>query len=173
MIQQIFQSFPKPLNGLVLVDRDGTLIHDEGYFHDYSRIKFIDQDMRVFKIIRQLNLGLVLVTNQSGIGRGLFGLEDVMKVHSAMASIISREGGLLHSAILCPHIPEDNCLCRKPKPLMLNQASRQAGLPLEKIAFFGNTNSDEEAAINSGIRYYSTVTKRFSLSVFDWIKATL
>jgi D-glycero-D-manno-heptose 1,7-bisphosphate phosphatase len=170
MIQQVFQTFPKPLNGLILADRDGTLIQDEGYFHNYLSLRFIEEDMKVFRVIRQLNLGLALVTNQSGIGRGFFEVDDAMKVHSDMASKILEAGGQLHRVIFCPHTPDDRCLCRKPSPLMLNQVSLQTGLPLQKIAFFGNAASDEQAAINAGIHYYSTLETSFSLCVYSWIR---
>jgi D-glycero-D-manno-heptose 1,7-bisphosphate phosphatase len=170
MIRQVFRSISGPINGLVLADRDGTLIQDQGYFHNHENVQFLDYDIKIFQRIHQLNFALVIITNQSGIGRGYYSLDEALKVHEVLANKIESCGGLLHGAILCPHIPEDYCLCRKPNPLMLESAIKQTKLTLNRVAFFGNTYTDELAAQNSRIRYFSVNESGFANKVNEWLR---
>jgi histidinol-phosphate phosphatase family protein len=89
-----------------------------------------------------MGLGIVLVTNQSGIGRGYFDRETVDRVHERVAAVLAREGIAIDRVYVCPHAPEDGCECRKPKPGLLLAAARDFGFDPRRCFVIGDKACD-------------------------------
>ena len=132
---------------LVILDRDGVINADSD---DY--IKSPQEWMPIpgsLEAIARLNHAGILVTvasNQSGIGRGMFDLDTLNAMHAKFQQALGRVGGHVDGIFFCPHTPQDNCSCRKPKPGLLYAISQRFGLPLEQIPFIGDTPGDVAAA---------------------------
>lgn len=107
----------------VLLDRDGTLIVDRHYLADYRLVKLLPGAAEGLKNMLAMGLGLVIISNQSGIGRGYFGTEELDLVHKRMMELLSTEGVTIHGTFYCHHAPADNCKCRKPQTGLVEMAA--------------------------------------------------
>jgi D-glycero-D-manno-heptose 1,7-bisphosphate phosphatase len=139
--------------GLVVLDRDGVINEDSGAF-----IKSVTEWHPIrgsLEAIAALNRGgfqVVVVTNQSGVGRGLFTENTLNAIHQRMAAAVRETGGELAAVYYCPHRPEEGCDCRKPKTALLRRLERDLGYSLEGVPFIGDRLSDIEAADAVGAR---------------------
>ena len=111
----------------VMLDRDGTLIVERHYLADPEQVELLPGVLQALRQLRKMGLGLILVSNQSGIGRGYFDLECLHRVHQRLEDLLGVEGGSLDGVYFCPHVPEDRCSCRKPATGMVERASRELG----------------------------------------------
>lgn len=109
----------------VILDRDGTIITERNYLSDHNQVELIPHAAIGLKKLRKLGLGLLIVTNQAGIGRKYFGLDDLKLIHKRMIDLLATEGVVLDGIYFCPHIPEDNCNCRKPKLGLIKIAAKE------------------------------------------------
>lgn len=112
----------------VLLDRDGTLIHERRYLSDPRQVELIDGAGEALGRLRALGLGTAIVTNQSGVGRGLFDEARLAQIHRRLVVLLAAAGGALDGIYVCPHVPEDDCPCRKPRPGLIERAQRELGL---------------------------------------------
>jgi len=131
-------------NRAVFLDRDGTMAKDVPYCS-------CPQDFELFpntaKAVRRLNehgFKVIVVTNQSGIGRGYFTEETLAEIHQKMKNELAREGAWVDAIYYCPHHPDDNCNCRKPKPELVLQAVRDYDIDLEQSYIIGDLRADIE-----------------------------
>ena len=99
----------------VLLDRDGTVIFERNYLSNPDHIELLPGASDALKKIKKLGLGLLIITNQSGIGRKYFDLSTLEKIHQKLTNLLLKEDVVLDDIYFCPHTPEDNCACRKPK----------------------------------------------------------
>lgn len=111
----------------VLLDRDGTINVERDYLDDPDEVELIAGAACGLHRLRESGLGLVVVTNQSGIGRGYFDEGRLQQIHDRLRALLSAEGVELDAIYVCPHAPEEQCDCRKPKPGMVRQASGEFG----------------------------------------------
>lgn len=109
----------------VMLDRDGTLIHERHYLSDPAQVELLPGVVEGLQLLRSMGLGLVVLTNQSGIARGFFSLATLNKVHERMTRLLGEEGLTLDGIYTCPHLPEDKCDCRKPATGMAIDAAQQ------------------------------------------------
>lgn len=123
--QKFFKTQKNKVKRFVLLDRDGTLIHERNYLSKPEQVELLPQTPDGLRILKGLGLGLVVVTNQSGLGRGYFNFSDLELVHGKLDSLLLAEGIELDGIFFCPHVPEDSCLCRKPKPGLVKKASKK------------------------------------------------
>jgi D-glycero-D-manno-heptose 1,7-bisphosphate phosphatase len=107
----------------VLLDRDGTIIVDKNYLADPEGVELIDGAGEGLLRLAGLGLGLVVVTNQSGIGRGYFTVADLEEVHRRLSHELEQRGVELDGIYWCPHGPEDGCVCRKPRIGLIERAA--------------------------------------------------
>jgi D-glycero-D-manno-heptose 1,7-bisphosphate phosphatase len=142
---------------LVVFDRDGTLIVDNGYTHDTKDLKWVKGATQLLRELNEKGVIVVVATNQSGIGRGYFTFEEVKEFHAQMSREILINGGKIESFYVCPHAPGSEglpeCKCRKPNPGMLVSAMQDFNVTPEQCLFIGNSQSDLEAAKNAGIDF--------------------
>jgi len=130
---------------LVFLDRDGTIIEDRHYLADPDGVELLDGAAEGLRNIISLGGRLVVVTNQSGIGRGLFDRSAADAVNDRLRDVLNKEGIQLAGIYLCPHTPTDSCECRKPRSLLFETASHDLGLPLGDCYIIGDRSSDIEA----------------------------
>jgi rfaE bifunctional protein nucleotidyltransferase chain/domain len=126
----------------ILLDRDGTLIEDPGYLSRPDGVVWRVGAMEALKRLGAAGYRLIIATNQSGLGRGLFTLEDMERVHRRIRDDLSKAGVMLDGLYYCPHRPEENCACRKPGTGMPLAAAREHGLDLSKSWLIGDKCSD-------------------------------
>lgn len=106
----------------VMLDRDGTLIAERHYLSDPTQVELLPGAVAGLQRLRQLGLGLVMVTNQSGVGRGYFSRARLDEVHQRLKDLLSEHEVFLDGVYVCPHVPEDDCACRKPRTGLVDAA---------------------------------------------------
>jgi len=137
----------------LFLDRDGTLIDDPGYIADPDKVRLIPEAVAAMRRFRDAGRALVLVTNQSGIGRGLYSWADYDAVATRLGALLAQEGLVVDAAVACGHSPEEGAVCgwRKPAPGMILAAGHALGLDLARSVLVGDKLSDIEAAAAAGI----------------------
>ncbi len=109
----------------VALDRDGTLIEERPYLSDPAQVRLLPGTAAGLRALRDAGLRLAVVTNQSGVGRGFFGLDAVSRVNEQMLALLADEGATIDEIYVCPHTPDERCSCRKPGTLMLEMAAQR------------------------------------------------
>jgi D-glycero-D-manno-heptose 1,7-bisphosphate phosphatase len=136
-----------PLAG-VLFDRDGTLVVDVPYNGDPSRVRPMPTAPAALALLRQRGIAIGVVSNQSGIGRGLLTHEQVDRVNERVDTLL----GPFDVWRVCPHTDEDGCGCRKPAPGLVLSAAEALGVPPDRLAVIGDIGADVAAAWAAGAR---------------------
>ncbi len=136
---------------LVILDRDGVINYDSNDF-----IKTPDEWQPIpgsLEAIAQLNQAgfrIVVATNQSGLSRGLFTLDDFYQIHQKMFKLLDDVGGSIEAIFFCPHHPKEECKCRKPQPGMLQDIANRLGISLTNVPAIGDSLRDLQAATAVG-----------------------
>lgn len=136
----------------VFLDRDGTLIEDVEYLRDPREVRLLPGAGEALALLQKEGFALVLVSNQSGIGRGLIHPTELEQVHRRLEECLLEYGVRLDGVFYCPHAPWEGCGCRKPLPGLILQASQQMGIDLGESFVVGNTDSDIAAGNAVGCR---------------------
>ena len=102
--------------------------------------------------LSQYGFSFIVITNQAGVGRGMMSMAELDVMHSNMQAKLAEKGVLVKHTYVCPHHPEDSCLCRKPKPGMIIKAIEEYGLNKQKLCLVGDNPTDCQAASHAGIR---------------------
>lgn len=131
----------------IFLDRDGTIIKDNGYIGKVDDVKFYHY---TFDCLRQLQKKFLLfiVTNQSGISKGLINQDSVDKIHSYISQKMNDNGIEIKEIYCCPHTNEDKCLCKKPRPLFIDKAKSEYSIDILNSYVIGDHPSDIELALN-------------------------
>lgn len=128
---------------VVWLDRDGTVVDDPGYLRDPDRLRLLPGAAEAVRRLNEAKVGVVLITNQSGIGRGRMTRADVDAVHDALREQLAAAGARLDAIHLCPHRPDDACDCRKPGPGLVERARRDLVVDPHRPQFcVGDKESD-------------------------------
>lgn len=142
----------------VFLDRDGTINEEVGYLDNLEKIVLYPGVIPALKLIRDHNMKSVVVTNQSGVARGICTEQFVSQAHSCIQEMLRHRGVSLDAFYYCPHHPRvglspyrTNCLCRKPGVAMFHKAADDMGIDLTKSYMIGDTVNDIEAAGNAGV----------------------
>jgi D-glycero-D-manno-heptose 1,7-bisphosphate phosphatase len=132
---------------LVVVDRDGVINEDSAEFiKSVTEWRPIEGSLEALAALNEAGFRIAVVTNQSGVGRGLLDERTLASIHRHMEHSVRAAGGELAGIYYCPHLPEAGCDCRKPRPGLLRAVERDLGLPLRGAAFIGDRQSDIDAA---------------------------
>ena len=134
----------------VFLDRDGTINEDTGYIDAPERLFIIDGAASAIKRLNSKGFRVVVITNQSGVGRGYFTKEAADSVNKKLEEILKREGAHLDGIYYCPHHPDDNCECRKPRIGLLEKAKNDLAIDFKKSYVIGDKVSDIEIAQGIG-----------------------
>jgi D-glycero-D-manno-heptose 1,7-bisphosphate phosphatase len=136
----------------IFLDRDGTLNESVGYVNHPSRFRLYPWAVEAIRAIRDEGRLAVLVTNQSGVGRGFYGAELVEELHGELQRRLRDAGAELDGVYVCPHRPSEGCGCRKPASGMLLSARDELNVDLERSWLVGDTYTDLQAAWGAGAR---------------------
>lgn len=126
----------------IFLDRDGVLIKDRGYVHTPDEVELMPGVIEGLRLLRDAGWQFYVVTNQSGIGRGMYSTEAMEKTHAHIRELLAKSDITIKSFYHCPHTPEEGCLCRKPGVGMLIQAAKEHGIALSKSWMIGDRSSD-------------------------------
>lgn len=142
-----------PMYPSIFLDRDGVLIENRSdYVRDWSQVKIIPEAIRALSLAPIKKYKVVIVTNQSVVGRGLILLETAQEINQQLINLIRDHGGQIDGVYMCPHQPEDGCSCRKPLPGLLLQAAKDLSLDLQRSWMIGDAWSDVQAGEAAGMR---------------------
>jgi D-glycero-D-manno-heptose 1,7-bisphosphate phosphatase len=136
----------------VVFDRDGTLIVDKNYLADPAQVELLPGALEALARVHEMGLGAIIVTNQSGIGRGYFDLATAGRVNGRMMAMLGESGKAIRGIYLCPHDPAKPCDCRKPKTGLLKQAARELKFKMDECFVIGDKDADIELARNAGAK---------------------
>lgn len=138
---------------LVILDRDGVINRDSrAYIKSRAEWKPIPGSLEAIARLHQAGFVVVVATNQSGVGRGLFDHEALAAIMRKMHDAIQAEGGEIAAVFFCPHTPEDECTCRKPKSGLFEQIRRRFHVDLDGVPAVGDSMRDIEAATTAGAK---------------------
>ena len=143
----------RPARGWVVLDRDGVINRDRAdYVKTPAELVFLPGSLDAIAALGRAGFGIVVATNQSGVGRGLFGIADLDAIHDRLQAEVSAAGGHLAGIFACPHAPEAGCACRKPRPGLLERIAHWAGIEPAQMIVVGDSARDLEAARGAGAR---------------------
>lgn len=141
------------LNSAVFLDRDGVINRDRrDYVKSWEEFEFLPGVPEAFRLLAPGPHRIVVVSNQSAIGRGLVSREAVDEIHARMIEAVRAGGGRIDAVYYCPHLPEADCPCRKPRPGLLLRAARELGIDLPGSWLIGDDVRDLESAVAAGVR---------------------
>ncbi len=143
LIQKTINTNSKPEIKAVFLDRDGTInVNNPEYVHKINDFKFVPGAISALKKLSKTNYKIIIATNQSGISRGYFREDNLRQLHKWMISELNKRGVRIDKIYYCPHGPNDNCSCRKPKPGMFFQAAKDFSINLSKSWLIGDEQRD-------------------------------
>lgn len=138
------------INKAVFLDRDGTIMSDVGYCSSVNQVHIYPYSAMAINLFQQMGYKVIIITNQSGIGRGMFSIGRLRTIHEFIKTSMLLSGTILDAIYYCPHIPDNMCLCRKPSPGMIFAAESDHRLTLSLSYFIGDKYTDIESAFRSG-----------------------
>jgi len=161
---------PRPYKA-AFFDRDGTLIEDVSYLSRIADVKLLPEAVRIAQLCQQQGYLLFVITNQSGVARGMYDENFVHETNQYVARLFAQHGVQFKDFYFCPHHPTNAvtpsyqvvCDCRKPKPGMLLQAAQDYSIDLSQSILFGNEARDLQAGVAAGCRSVFDITKLFAL----------
>lgn len=136
----------------ILLDRDGTIIVEKKYLSDPNGVELIPSAATALKKLKSLGFGLIVIANQAGVGRGYFTLKTLDAIHERLKKLLKEEGVTLDGIYFCPHHPEDNCSCRKPKTGMVEKAIKKFKFDTKDCFVVGDKRVDIELGKNIGAK---------------------
>ena len=162
------------LSSAIFVDRDGTIMQDADYCSDPKQVQIFPGVPEALGRLKAAGFKLIIITNQSGIGRGLITMEQ----YRAVEAKVLRELGLdlIETTYFCPDVPGQHSSCRKPAPGMILQAAREHGVDLSRSFFIGDKEIDAECGHNAGVRTIRVQTgfqRDTTSTIADWVAPDL
>ena len=145
----------------VIFDRDGTLIEDRGYSIEVKSIVWTSGALSVLRLLSKHSIHVAVATNQSGVARGYFTLDQVHALHTAMSNTVNAKGGRIDAFAVCPHLIGGgvakysvDCNCRKPKPGLINQLLEKFQVSAEDAVMIGDRETDVLAGQAAGVESF-------------------
>jgi D-glycero-D-manno-heptose 1,7-bisphosphate phosphatase len=153
---------------LIILDRDGVINHDSAQFiKSPEEWKPIPGSLEAISRLAEAGYRIVVATNQSGIGRGLFDMDTLNMIHEKMIKAVAAVGGRIDAIFFCPHAADSTCDCRKPKPGMFLQIAERFNVSLEGLPTVGDSLRDMEAGIAAGCVPYLVLTGKGAKTAID------
>jgi len=143
--------------GAVFLDRDGVVISEKDFIADPTKLEFISGSIEAIKLIPSHFLKII-ISNQSGIGRGYFSTAQVESFNTHLLRELEKNGAFIDEIYYCPHKPEDNCNCRKPRTGLFEQAKKKFSIDFAKSWVVGDKSSDILAGKNIAARTVLVLT---------------
>lgn len=136
----------------VFLDRDGTVIEEVNYLASPEGLQLFPCAAEAIRLLNENNFLVVLITNQSGIGRGYFTEKDLREIHAKLISELAAQNAKLDAIYFCPHAPENDCDCRKPQTGMIRQALEDFSIDSENSWTIGDKAIDVETGFDAGTK---------------------
>lgn len=138
---------------IVILDRDGVINHDsDSYIKSADEWQPIDGSIEAISKLNEHGFQIAVATNQSGLGRNLFDEYALAQIHHKLCSMVEASGGHIDAIFYCPHSPDEDCACRKPKTGLLEMIESELACSLEDVYFVGDSLKDVDAAIAFGCK---------------------
>ena len=138
----------------VFLDRDGVLnIKRDDYVKSEEELVIISGIEKKLLLLQKNGFELFIITNQSVINRGIISLDMEEKINQKLLNYLKNYGVKISKIYLCPHRPDENCSCRKPKPGLIQKAVSEYDIDLKKSWFIGDRDSDKKAALNANCKF--------------------
>ncbi len=142
-----------PNQPALFLDRDGVIIENRAnYVRSWADVEIYPQALEALASIRHTPFKIIIVTNQSAVGRGIITLETAWAIQERLVEVIEAHNGRIDDSFICPHAPDDNCDCRKPKPGMLFQAAAKHHINLSQSYMIGDAVTDLKAGLAAGVK---------------------
>ncbi|MEE9399130.1 MAG: HAD family hydrolase [Dehalococcoidales bacterium] len=129
-------------NRAIFLDRDGTMAKDVHYCHRPEDFELFPDTAKAINLWHERGFKVIIVTNQSGVARGYFTEETLARIHDKMKKELAKDGAFVDAIYYCPHHPDDNCDCRKPKPKMVLRATKEHNIDLSQSFVVGDLPID-------------------------------
>ncbi|MDO8734132.1 MAG: HAD-IIIA family hydrolase, partial [Elusimicrobiota bacterium] len=142
----------------VFIDRDGTINEDMHYSADERKLGILESSYSAIKLLNQADYKVIIVTNQSGVARGNFSEKDVKKLNEVIIKKLKEKDAVINGVYLCPHHPDENCKCRKPKSGMILEAKNDFNIDIKNSYMVGDMQSDIDLAKNAGAKSVFVLT---------------
>jgi D-glycero-D-manno-heptose 1,7-bisphosphate phosphatase len=153
---------------LLILDRDGVINQESpDFIKSADECVPIDGSIDAIARLHQAGYTVVIATNQSGLARGKFDLDDLEAMHAKITQLVEAAGGEISAIFYCPHAPDDNCKCRKPKPGLLDAIEAEFNISAEGAPFIGDSLRDLQAAIAKGCRPLLVKTGNGQITLSD------
>jgi D-glycero-D-manno-heptose 1,7-bisphosphate phosphatase len=138
---------------LIILDRDGVINEDsDAYVKNAAEWIPIPGSIEALARLTEAGYTIVIATNQSGLSRGLFGIDELENIHQKMYRLVEQAGGYISGIYYCPHLPEDHCHCRKPSPGLFQSIAAEFGGRLAGVPVVGDSLRDLQAGIDCGCK---------------------
>jgi len=156
------------LRPAVFLDRDGVLNQESDEFiKTPEELKVLQGAPEAVKRLNDAGFVTVVITNQSGVGRGIFSEETLRAMHAKLLAEVESAGGRIQSFYYCPHLPEDGCDCRKPAPGMLRRAAEEHGIDFDRSYFVGDRPEDIACGASVGAKTILVLTGKSAVFESD------
>lgn len=153
------------MDAAIFLDRDGVIIENRSdYVRSWSDVEIFPQALEALAGVRSKPFKVILVTNQSVVGRGLARLRTILEINDRLSELVASTGGRVDAVFICPHAPQAGCRCRKPRPGLLLQAASAFSLDLGRSILIGDALSDLIAGRSAGIKKLALVKTGRGLS---------
>lgn len=143
---------PNKKTPAVILDRDGTINEDTGYISSPEGLRLIEGAAAAIKSLNREGVPVIVISNQSGVGRGFFNSLDVRRVNESLKGLLISQGANVEAFYFCPHHPEDGCNCRKPRPGLIQRAAAEHSIDLKTSYVVGDKSTDIGLAKNAGAK---------------------
>ncbi len=139
---------------VIFLDRDGVINEniDDGYVTGWDEFRFIPKSKAAIAALTDADWSVIVISNQAGIGKRVMSMQAVEEINARMVTEIERCGGKIEAVYYCPHRPDEDCECRKPKPGMLLKAACDFGVELPQSYLVGDKISDVQAGAEAGCK---------------------
>ena len=157
---------------VVFLDRDGVINQDSPlYIKSWSEFAFIPGSLEALAALNRSGFEAIVITNQSAVHRGLISTADLEQMHDQMQAVVQSHGGRILDIFYCPHLPEEGCSCRKPRPGMIRRACNKYGIDPERATMIGDRATDIECARNAGCGKAALVRTGSGIATLTQLKA--
>ncbi|MBI2608117.1 MAG: HAD family hydrolase [Deltaproteobacteria bacterium] len=146
------------MNKAVFLDRDGTINKEVSYLNSIDQIAIPQNSIKALQLLQKDGFKLIVTTNQSGIARGFLTEQTLHNIHKYFDILFSSHNIKIDDYFYCPHLPEENCLCRKPKTKMIEEALKKYNIDKSRSFFIGDKMVDVECGYNAGIKTILVLT---------------
>lgn len=163
------------MNKAVFLDRDGVINNETGHYYVSDAIDFVLNEgiVELLTFLKAEGYLLIVITNQGGVSRGMYSLEDTDKVHAKMQEVLGLHNLSIDEVYFCPHHPDnENCICRKPDSVQLEKAISRFSINPAESWFIGDRETDMEAGKKVGLKTIKVKTNQDMHEVIGRIKKT-